>query len=132
MSIENSPSPATIHKLPRVVASAKAAANLDELCHAGGPQVIVLSTSGATVSVATVRPRHGFFPREDMTMIGQVQRCPVYADTHQLLACPYETIILDMGWRSGPPGEIRAFVTRPESKAEWQERVFTEDAGQTD
>ena len=132
MSIENSSSPTTINKLPHVVASAKAAANLDELRRAGGPQVIVLSTSGATVSVASVRPRHGFFPPDGMSLIGQVQRCPVYANTHQMLACPYEMIILDVGWRCGPPGDVRKFVIRPESKAEWQQRVFTEETRRTD
>jgi uncharacterized protein (DUF779 family) len=118
--------------MPRIVASAKAALNLDEIIDAAGPQVILLGASGARVSVATVRPRAGFVPGDQHTLIGQVQGCRVYADTRSMAQSEVETIVLDLCWQAGPPGEQLAFITRPESRAEWQQHVFADHARKSD
>ncbi len=131
MSTEYWPHSPARSRVPHIVASAKAAANLADLCRAHGPQVILLSNACGMVSVARVRSRPGFKPHEYEMLIGRVMDCPVYADTRQLPQRPLDTIVLDAGWRSGDTGSADQdplFVTRPESKAERQQRVFSEQA----
>lgn len=112
-------------RLPHIVGSPKAEASLAELTCERGPQVIVLSGPCAISSVAAARSRRGFVPNEHQVRVAQIARCPVYADARQIRMCPHEVIVLDLGWRSGAAGGDRAFVTRPESRAEHQQRIFS-------
>ena len=112
-------------RLPRVVGSLRAQLSLAELTSERGPQVIVLSGPCAISSVAAARGRRGFVPNEHQVRVGQVASCPVYADAEQIRMCPHEVIVLDAGWRSGTGSGDPAFVTRPESPAERQQRVFS-------
>jgi uncharacterized protein (DUF779 family) len=112
-------------RLPRVVGSPRAELSLAELTRERGPQVIVLSGPSAISSVAAARGRRGFVPNERQVRVDQVANCPVYADAEQIRMCPLEVIVLDLGWRSGTVSGDRAFVTRPESPAERQQRVFS-------
>ncbi len=131
MSMEYRAHSAAVSRMPHIVASAKAAANLADLCRAHGPQVILLANSCGTVRVARVRSRPGFRPHEYEVLIGRVMDCPVYADTRQLPQRPFDTIVLDVGWRSGDTASADQdphFVTRPESQAERQQRIFSDQA----
>jgi uncharacterized protein (DUF779 family) len=112
-------------RLPRIVGSPKAELGLAELTRERGPQVIVLSGPCVILSVAAARGRRGFVPNEHQVLVDQVARCPVYADLQHITMCPHEVIVLDLGWRSGTANGERAFVTRPESPAERQQRVFS-------
>jgi uncharacterized protein (DUF779 family) len=112
-------------RLPRVVGSPTAELSLAELTRERGPQVIVLSGPCAISSVAAARGRRGFVPNEHQVRVDQVANCPVYADAEQIRMCPHEVIVLDLGWHSGTGSGDRAFVTRPESPAERQQRVFS-------
>jgi uncharacterized protein (DUF779 family) len=87
--------------------------------------VIVLSGPCALSSVAAARGRRGFLPGEHQVLVGELVHCPVYADDRQITMCPHEVIVLDVGWRSGSSSGERTFVTRPESTAEHQQRIFS-------
>jgi hypothetical protein len=88
--------------------------------------VIVLTGPCATARVARTQRRRDFLPHEHQVSIGQVAHCPVYADVRHIAQCPHEVIVLDLGWQSGAANHEPTFVTRPESKAEREQRIFSE------
>ena len=113
-------------RLPRIVGSASASAALLQLHHDRGPQVIELGTCCAAVSIARVRDRRDFSPHEYHVRLGVVAHCSVYADIRQIELCPHEILVIEL--HAAPHGGSPVFVTRPESRAERQQRVFAERA----
>lgn len=110
---------------PHLDASRSALAALQSLRRQRGPQVIVLSSACVGISAARVRSEIGFVPPDRLVRIGNLAHCPVYADQHVIAMCPHAGLILDMhSPTNGTPG----FVTRPESAAEWQQRIFSDRA----
>jgi len=110
---------------PHVDASASALATLQTLRKRHGPQVIVLGCACSGVGVARVCRATGFVTPEDLVRIGTLADSPVYADEQAAGACPHTVLILDV--HSSAEGRP-VFVTRPESAAEWQQRVFGDRA----
>jgi uncharacterized protein (DUF779 family) len=115
---------------PLIVVSRTASAALLKLRHDRGPQVIMLGTCCATVSIVQVADRRDFDRREYHVMLGVVAHCPVYADIRHIELCPHDTLVVDL--QRGADGGRPAFVTRPESTAEQQQRVFAECAHASD
>ena len=111
---------------PRVVGSSNAVRTLAQMCRDVGPQVILLRGPCAAVHVARTMPRREFVPREYQERIGQVADCSVYADLRHIVRCPHEVIVLELGWQVGNADGETSFVTRPESLAEREQRVFSE------
>jgi uncharacterized protein (DUF779 family) len=111
--------------LPGIVGSASAVLGLAELRRERGPQVIVLTGPCATVQVAITQNGRDFVPHAHHVRIGGVADCPVYADIEHIAQCPHEVIVLDLSWQAGAGKYDPAFVTRPESKAEREQRVFS-------
>ena len=111
---------------PRITASARASAALLKLRHDRGPQVIELGTCAAAISIARVRDRRAFTPHEHHLTLGIVAHCPVYADSRHIELCPHEMLVIELhtAQHAGSP----IFVTRPESRAERQQRMFSERA----
>jgi uncharacterized protein (DUF779 family) len=109
--------------LPQIVASVGATRALLELRHVRGPQVIVLGTTCATISIAHVRNCCDFHPCEDHVVLGVVAHCRVYADIRQIEFCPHNLLVVDL--HTNPAGGRPTFATRPESEAERQQRVIT-------
>jgi uncharacterized protein (DUF779 family) len=116
-------------RVPQVVASASASAALVKLRHDRGPQVIELGTCCAAVSIARLRDRRIFSPHEYHVRLGVVAHCTVYADIRQIELCPHEILVIDL--HAAPHGGSPVFVTRPESRAERQQRVYAERARAT-
>lgn len=110
---------------PHLDASPNTLAALQSLRTQHGRQVIVLSSACAGISAARVRSEVGFVPSDRLVRIGTLAHCPVYADPGVVALCPHAGLILDLHLsRNGRP----VFVTRPESAAEWQQRIFSDRA----
>jgi uncharacterized protein (DUF779 family) len=110
--------------LPRVVASARASRALVELRQVRGPQVLVVDTACAAISIAQVRRCcDDFHPQEHQVVLGVVIQVPVYADIQHIQLCPHDVLVVDL--HTKPAGGEPTFVTRPESEAERQQRIFT-------
>lgn len=88
--------------------------------------MLVLGTSLGAVCIARVLPRQGFTPAPYYAVIGQVAHCPVYAHMREATACQHSTLVLD--GRRDTVGGDPVFLTRPESRAERQQRVYAEHA----
>lgn len=115
-------------KLPQVVVSAAAADALAGLRRDRGPQVIVLGSTSATIGIAQVRDQGEFYPDDDDVQLGTVANCCVYADISYVEPCRHDVLVLDL--RTNRAGDRPAFITRPESEAERQQRVFSAQARQ--
>jgi uncharacterized protein (DUF779 family) len=114
--------------VPHLDASPSTLAILHSSSRQHGRQVIVLSSACAGISAAQVRSEIGFVPRERLVRIGTLAHCPVYAHEKLVAMCPYSGLILDVHLSTNG---TQVFVTRPESAAEWQQRIFS-DCGRRD
>lgn len=109
-------------RLPRITASATATAALTKLRHDRGPLAIVLGTSCATVSVARVYLCRDFDPGEQHVPLGVLAYCQVYAESQAIEACAHDVLVIDL--HANVSGREPLFVSRPESRAERQQRIF--------
>jgi uncharacterized protein (DUF779 family) len=109
----------------QIDASPSTLSALQTLRERHGPQVIVLGSACAGIGVARVRSETGFVPVDNLVRIGTLAHCPVYADEDTVARWSHRVLILDVhSSANGRP----VFVTRPESAAEWQQRVFADRA----
>lgn len=115
-------------RIPHLDASRSAVAVLQSLRRQDGRQVIVLSSACAGISAARVRREAGFVPPDRLVRIGTLAECSVYADQEFVAMCPHAGLILDV---HSTTNDRQVFVTRPESAAEWQQRIFS-DRGRRD
>jgi uncharacterized protein (DUF779 family) len=116
---------------PRIVTSGKAKAALETIRQQHGTQVIVLRSACSAPSIARVRSRAAFLPQEHQVVIGSVARCPVYVDSREINSCPHETIMLDLAAAPAYGTDDTNLITRPESVAEREERIFSDHSRQT-
>jgi hypothetical protein len=114
--------PAVAPDAPHVIASPLVSAVLEQLCRDGGPQVIVLAPSHASLRLARVLQRRRFVPNERHVLVGTVAHCPVYADVRHTALYPNEALVMVLGRPFGIDAPV--FLTRPESTGEWQQRVL--------
>ena len=110
---------------PHLDASPSALAALQSLRRQDGRQVIVLSSACAGISAARVCREVGFVPSDRLVRIGTLADCPVYADQEVVAMCPHAGLILDV---YSSTNDRLVFVIRPESTAEWQQRIFSDRA----
>lgn len=108
-----------------MVASPGAHAALCRLRRERGPLVIMLGSS-ATVSVARVYRGRGLDLDDDHVMLGTVAQCPVYMDLRHIESCFRDVLVVDL--HPDAYGGDPLFVSRPESRAERQQRLFAERA----
>jgi hypothetical protein len=108
---------------PHVMASPPASAVLEQLGRDRGPQVIVLAPSRAALRLARVRQGREFVPNEHEVLVGTVAHCPVYADLRHTALYPNEALVVVLGRPCGVD-DAPVFLARPESSAEWQQRVL--------
>ncbi|HEX2307130.1 MAG TPA: hypothetical protein VHI14_02275 [Jatrophihabitantaceae bacterium] len=87
-----------------------------------GPQALVMTGAAAAPSIVHVRPLAGFRPGPGDVLIAQLASCLVYADEDSICSCPHEQIVLSPARLDGP--RLVSLVTRPESEAERQQRLF--------
>jgi hypothetical protein len=87
-----------------------------------GAQALVIGGAAAAPSIVHVRPLAGFRPGPGDVLIAQLASCMVYADEESICSCPHEQIVLSPARLDGP--RLVSLVTRPESDAERQERLF--------
>jgi uncharacterized protein (DUF779 family) len=114
-------------RVPHLTGSRSALDALSALRRSQGGQVIVLGPVCARVSVAHVRARSGYAPHRGEIRIGTLAHCPIYATRSCIETCPHERLILDVVLATGRRG-APVFLTRPESRMERQERVFSSRA----
>jgi uncharacterized protein (DUF779 family) len=119
----DSPGVAAGLRVPHFAASRAALDALHTLRRSRGRQVVVLSPACARVSVAHVHSEVDYVPRPGEVRLGTLAHCPIYADPRSVETCPHDGLVLDLhaADRRGPA----VFVTRPESAAERQQRVFS-------
>jgi uncharacterized protein (DUF779 family) len=89
--------------------------------------VIVLGATCVRLTVARVGRASGYVPGPGEVRIGTLAHCPIYASLVAVEMCCHDGLVLDLHARAGR-GAAASFVTRPESRAEWQQRVFAERA----
>jgi hypothetical protein len=87
-----------------------------------GAQALVMTGAAAAPSIVHIRPLVGFRPRSGDVLIAQLASCLVYADEESICSCPHEQIVLSPARLDGP--RLVSLVTRPESEAERQQRLF--------
>lgn len=116
-------------RLPRILPSPRARQAIEQIRRERGAQVIVLTSACATTSIANLVQQRGFVANQYQLLVGRVAGCPVYADSRHITGCPHDVIIIDLGRRSAAIDPARPLLlTRPESEAERQQRVFAERA----
>ncbi|MDP9091414.1 MAG: hypothetical protein M3N95_00315 [Actinomycetota bacterium] len=115
--------PAVAPDAPHVIASPPVSAVIEQLRRDRGPQVIVLAPSRAALRLALVRQGRGFVPNEHEVLVGTVAHCPVYADSRHTALYPNEALVVVLGRPCGVD-DAPVFLARPESSAEWQQRVL--------
>lgn len=114
-------------RVPHIVVSQRARPAIEQIRREHGPQIIVLTSACAATSIANVVPQRGFVPSQYEMIVGRIAGCPVYADSRHITGCPHDVIIIDLGRRPGEANPAKPLlVTRPESEAERQQRVFAE------
>ena len=113
--------------IPHIAVSHSAQAALLTLGHAHGPHVVVLAATCAQVSIARVVPQADYVPSQDEVRVGTVAHCAVYARPSAFETCPHEGLVLDLQ----PAAGALVFVTRPESRAERQQRIFSQCVGRS-
>jgi len=109
--------------VPHFTASRAALDALHRLRRSRGRQVIVLSPACARVSVAHVHTEVDYVPGPGEVRLGTLAHCPIYADRGSIETCPHDGLVLDLHAVADRRGAA-VFVTRPESAAERQERIF--------
>jgi uncharacterized protein (DUF779 family) len=87
-----------------------------------GAQALVMTGAAAAPSIVHVRPLAGFRQGPRDVLIAQLASCLVYADEESICSCPHEQIVLSPARLDGP--RLVSLVTRPESEAERQQRLF--------
>jgi uncharacterized protein (DUF779 family) len=87
-----------------------------------GAQALVITGGAAAPSIVHVRPLAGFRPGPGDVLIAKLASCVVYADEESICSCPHEQIVLSPARLDGP--RLVSLVTRPESEAERQQRLF--------
>ena len=107
---------------PQVRVSHRAEELLRSLVQRQGANVLVLSGTAAAPSIVHVRTPVGFQPGPCDVRIGEVASCLVYADAESICWCPHELLVLSPAQVDG--GRLVSLVTRPESEAERQQRLF--------
>jgi hypothetical protein len=84
--------------------------------------VLVISGTASAPAIVNLRPRFGFRPLSSDVIVGRVASCLVYADEAAISLCPHELLVLTPARVDGE--RLVALVTRPESEAEAQQRLF--------
>jgi hypothetical protein len=95
---------------------------LRSLIRQHGPQVLVISGTASAPAIVHLRPRLEFRPQPSNVVVGQVASCLVYADEGSISLCPHELLVLTPARVDGE--RLVSLITRPESEAEAQQRLF--------
>jgi hypothetical protein len=92
----------------RLVVTVRARDAMRWVCHAGGPQALVVTWPAGVAYLPVAMFARGEFE----VIIGHVARCPLYADVRQLGFFADRQAVLDvaetMNWREQPLLQLRA------------------------
>jgi len=111
--------------LPAITATPAAERVVVDARRAHGPQVLVLTSSGAARSIIELRPAQAVRFSDRLIPVGMVARCVVLAHPARIKLCPHEGIAIDIG--GGADGS--RLIARPESDDEWSERHISRRIG---
>ena len=107
---------------PQIRTSDRARDLLRSVIRQYGSQVLVISGTASAPAIVHLRPRLGFRPLPSDVIVGKVTSCLVYADEPSISLCPHELLVLTPARVDGE--RLVSLITRPESEAEAQQRLF--------